>query len=448
MCGGGGIGGVISKVGSSIGGAVKGVVSAVKDVAKNPVFQMVAPIALNMMMPGLGLAASGALGLSAAWAPAIGGALIGGGMGALSGKGFAGAAKGALIGGITAGVADYMANGTNPLSGMFSNNEGGALTNSLTAGGTGSTNLTGTGSGLGLDKSTLGTQFGQLDPSKATGSFGSLNPNVSGSFGSIKAPTGALGDLAKSSSGSGGFGGLWDKASGAVSKLIPDSTIGKVALGGVALSALNGMGSKPQDAAPPPNPATTDPQFTQRLEQKSFNYNPVRQSSNPLNLANYGVSRSFYDPKLGRFVNPQDNLSGQQVGEYNFFNNPNLNQTQSGPAFTPAAAQGGLLPEYAMGGLTQYAQGGMPDVQTDHGYLKGPGDGVSDDIPAVIGDNQPARLAGGEFVIPARIVSELGNGSSDAGASRLHQMMERVNQRRVKSKDFAKDTKAYNLLPA
>ena len=443
MCGGGGIGGVISKVGSSIGGAVKGVVSAVKDVAKNPVFQMVAPIALNMMMPGLGLAASGALGLSAAWAPAIGGALIGGGMGALSGKGFAGAAKGALIGGITAGVADYMANGTNPLSGMFSNNEGGALTNSLTAGGTGSTNLTGTGSGLGLDKSTLGTQFGQLDPSKATGSFGSLNPNVSGSFGSIKAPTGALGDLAKSSSGSGGFGGLWDKASGAVSKLIPDSTIGKVALGGVALSALNGMGSKPQDAAPPPNPATTDPQFTQRLEQKNFNYNPFFSKNNMPDLAGYGIDRSRFNPKTSKFE--QQNA---KVGEYNFFNNPNLNQTQSGPAFTPAAAQGGLLPEYAMGGLTQYAQGGMPDVQTDHGYLKGPGDGVSDDIPAVIGDNQPARLAGGEFVIPARIVSELGNGSSDAGASRLHQMMERVNQRRVKSKDFAKDTKAYNLLPA
>ena len=438
MCGGGGIGGVISKVGSSIGGAVKGVVSAVKDVAKNPVFQMVAPIALNMMMPGLGLAASGALGLSAAWAPAIGGALIGGGMGALSGKGFAGAAKGALIGGITAGVADYMANGTNPLSGMFSNNEGGALTNSLTAGGTGSTNLTGTGSGLGLDKSTLGTQFGQLDPSKATGSFGSLNPNVSGSFGSIKAPTGALGDLAKSSSGSGGFGGLWDKASGAVSKLIPDSTIGKVALGGVALSALNGMGSKPQDAAPPPNPATTDPQFTQRLQKLNLQYNPLQLNSNNNNLNTYGqatgsVDPSTFDPRSGKF-----RQHAQNQGEYQWVN----------PTYAPAAAQGGLLPEYAMGGLTQYAQGGMPDVQTDHGYLKGPGDGVSDDIPAVIGDNQPARLAGGEFVIPARIVSELGNGSSDAGAGRLHQMMERVNQRRVKSKDFAKDTKAYNLLPA
>jgi hypothetical protein len=104
-----------------------------------------------------------------------------------------------------------------------------------------------------------------------------------------------------------------------------------------------------------------------------------------------------------------------------------------------------------MGGLSQYAQyasGGMPDVGTDHGYLSGPGDGVSDDIPATIGDSQPARLAGGEFVIPARIVSELGNGSSDAGAARLHQMMERVNQKRTSTKDFAKDTKAYNYLPA
>jgi hypothetical protein len=80
--------------------------------------------------------------------------------------------------------------------------------------------------------------------------------------------------------------------------------------------------------------------------------------------------------------------------------------------------------------------------------LKGPGDGVSDGIPATIGGKQPARLADGEFVIPARIVSELGNGSTDAGAKRLYAMMDRIKHARKKAKDIAADTKAYKYLPA
>jgi len=83
--------------------------------------------------------------------------------------------------------------------------------------------------------------------------------------------------------------------------------------------------------------------------------------------------------------------------------------------------------------------------------LKGPGDGVSDSIPAVIGNRQPARLADGEFVIPARIVSELGNGSTDAGAKKLYAMMERIQSARKKSigkGKVAANTRSERLLPA
>jgi hypothetical protein len=81
--------------------------------------------------------------------------------------------------------------------------------------------------------------------------------------------------------------------------------------------------------------------------------------------------------------------------------------------------------------------------------LKGPGDGVSDDIPAMIGDKQPARLADGEFVIPARIVSEIGNGSTDAGARKLYAMMDRVQKARGKTlKNVAANSKADKHLPA
>jgi hypothetical protein len=103
-------------------------------------------------------------------------------------------------------------------------------------------------------------------------------------------------------------------------------------------------------------------------------------------------------------------------------------------------ASGGNIQGYNLGG---YSDGGR--------LLKGPGDGVSDDIPAVIGNKQPARLADGEFVIPARIVSELGNGSTDAGAKRLYAMMDKIQAGRKKTigkNNVAKDSKAKKHLLA
>jgi len=105
----------------------------------------------------------------------------------------------------------------------------------------------------------------------------------------------------------------------------------------------------------------------------------------------------------------------------------------------PIEAAGGGI----MHGLGGYSDGGR--------LLKGPGDGVSDSIPAVIGKRQPARLADGEFVVPARIVSELGNGSTEAGARKLYAMMERVQNSRKKSigkKKVAVNSKSDKHLPA
>tara|TARA_R110000822_G_scaffold114209_2_gene245682 strand:+ start:210 stop:1970 length:1761 start_codon:yes stop_codon:yes gene_type:complete len=89
---------------------------------------------------------------------------------------------------------------------------------------------------------------------------------------------------------------------------------------------------------------------------------------------------------------------------------------------------------YAQGGMAQdnlggYSHGGIA------GLTRGPGDGVSDSIPAQIGNSgkQPARLADGEFVIPSRIVSELGNGSTEAGAKALQAMVDRIQTRRSKT---------------
>jgi hypothetical protein len=121
------------------------------------------------------------------------------------------------------------------------------------------------------------------------------------------------------------------------------------------------------------------------------------------------------------------------------------------PILTPEQQRIQSANAMANGGLTGYAPGGMADSYNLGNYsdggrlLKGPGDGVSDDIPAIIGQKQPARLADGEFVIPARIVSEIGNGSTDAGAKRLYAMMDKIQAGRKKTigkKNVAKDTKA------
>jgi hypothetical protein len=89
----------------------------------------------------------------------------------------------------------------------------------------------------------------------------------------------------------------------------------------------------------------------------------------------------------------------------------------------------------------QYAHGGLADLggYSDGGrMLKGPGDGMSDDIPATIANKQPARLANEEFVVPADVVSHLGNGSSEAGAKVLYKMMDRVRQARTGNKKQGK----------
>ena len=107
---------------------------------------------------------------------------------------------------------------------------------------------------------------------------------------------------------------------------------------------------------------------------------------------------------------------------------------------------------------TRLATGGLSDARYNLGgysdggrLLRGPGDGVSDSIPAVIGKKQPARLADGEFVVPARIVSEIGNGSTEAGARKLYAMMDRVQAARKKTvgKDrVAHNSRADKYLPA
>jgi len=105
---------------------------------------------------------------------------------------------------------------------------------------------------------------------------------------------------------------------------------------------------------------------------------------------------------------------------------------------TPLAKGGGIM-GYNLGG---YAAGGNPRL------LRGPGDGMSDHIPATINNRQPARLADGEYVITADVVSHLGNGSTEAGARQLDAMMKRIRKGRTGTPKQGKQINPRKYLPA
>ena len=164
-------------------------------------------------------------------------------------------------------------------------------------------------------------------------------------------------------------------------------------------------------------------------------YSQLGQPSLTPQKTNYGLPAT-----QSGLAAPQENIFG--FSQYP----PGVEQAIKAYAAAQAAQQAPT--GMASGGIAGYNLGGYSDGGR---LLRGPGDGVSDSIPASIGDRQPARLADGEFVVPARIVSELGNGSTEAGARKLYAMMERVQRARGKSIGRGKvavNSRAEKMLPA
>jgi hypothetical protein len=132
---------------------------------------------------------------------------------------------------------------------------------------------------------------------------------------------------------------------------------------------------------------------------------------------------------MGGAVNPQDDQT----------NMPNQTPMQN---INQGLNQSGLMSMIGRTAPQQFAAGGMPR------FLSGGGDGMSDSIKANINGTQEARLADGEFVIPADVVSHIGNGSSKAGAKQLYSMMDRVRQARVGTKKQGKQINPQKYLAA
>jgi len=157
--------------------------------------------------------------------------------------------------------------------------------------------------------------------------------------------------------------------------------------------------------------------------------------------------------------NPNTNLASANL--YGAGSTPTTRSVSSGVDGLPSARAAqpfemfgpGPDEEYAYGGPVYLARGGIAGLQ-QHEYaaggrfLNGPGDGTSDSIRANIEGEQEARLADGEFVIPADVVSHIGNGSSKAGAEKLYAMMDKIRHARTGTTKMGKTIEADKYLPA
>ena len=145
---------------------------------------------------------------------------------------------------------------------------------------------------------------------------------------------------------------------------------------------------------------------------------------------------SDMEPRITQPVGPSssipkelENMIGQQKVKYAGANpNSSINIDPNSDA-------------YAHGGIAMLAKGGEPR------YLQGETDGMADKIPSNIDGDQEAALSHGEFVIPADVVSHLGNGNSDAGAQKLYQMMDRIREARTGTKEQGKEINPDKFMP-
>jgi len=127
-------------------------------------------------------------------------------------------------------------------------------------------------------------------------------------------------------------------------------------------------------------------------------------------------------------------ITGKEVSEFGMAMGGRINSYDDEPGGDDGMMQGGIA---------ALAKGGLPPR-----YLRGGGDGMSDSIRARIEGKQEARLADGEFVVPADVVSHLGNGSSNAGAKRLYSMMDRVRRSRTGKTRQAPQVNTRRMMPA
>jgi len=201
-----------------------------------------------------------------------------------------------------------------------------------------------------------------------------------------------------------------------------------------------GLTSLMPPATMPPAPGQTMPTDSVQNAASALSNTASSDSSIIAQVANNLRTDPNYQPK-----NPIEAAIAKQI--------KGTDQTQQSQGLGSLGAQPSqpmaptFNPSQAMG-PTYFAGMNAPRGFAEGGYLDGQGDGMSDSIPATIEDKQPARLADGEFVVPADVVSHIGNGSSKAGSKRLYSMLDRVRKARTGHTKQGKEIKPEKYMPA
>lgn len=250
---------------------------------------------------------------------------------------------------------------------------------------------------------------------------------------------------------------LGDAAGAFVKKYLYDPKTGKfniagIATGAAALSALTG-GDKPKSSAYQGN----IPVLSSINQQVAYN-DPNRR---PGSMGRqYFTGNQFVAPDQAAAAQAAAETQAQGIlagytpvpaavnpyaGEFKMaWERPNTGNVTS---VSPASGVASVLPVpqasdtiYTTGGL---AGGGMAQGR----YLSGTTDGMADKIPSSIDGKQKAALSHGEFVIPADVVSHLGNGNSDAGAKKLYEMMARIRKARTGNEEQGRKINADKFMP-
>jgi hypothetical protein len=347
-------------------------------------------------------------------------AAMGGGSAALTGGD---PLKGALLGGLTGGIG----------SGI-----GGMLGGAAPAAAAGATGAAGLGT-LGSEASILGTLGSQVAPTASalglsTGSTGLGLQAAEGSMGlnPALARAGMQGGTDFALNAPNLASGASNYALGAPSFAPGGSGIPSLLPNAVAPAAIPGAGSPP-----------------------SFMEGMSKIAQDP---TKYIMDNKY---KLGASALAGAIGGREKPGGPEEYNGP-LKRFRFNPETYRAAFAGGGITNLASGGYDHVvgdesmnpafmARGGIADLggYSDGGrMLRGPGDGMSDSIPASIAGRRPARLANEEFVVPADVVSHLGNGSSDAGAKQLYAMMDKVRQARTGRKSQGREINPQKYMPA
>ena len=325
-----------------------------------------------------------------------------------------------LIGAVT-GAGTSAITGGDPLKGALFGLAGGAIMPGL------SSALGGAEAGAASAATTTPALSSTGAAAIPTGSFGNVGMNMSGfgnTIGSIGAPTtagatGTFGQVGASGFGNAALPGATDIAGAGASFTPPTAMLPPAGPNLPNLPSSGDLLSRDQK---------TTSQFGSKIAELINKY-PVGApaaggalASMMLNQPDIDMPDTSYDGPLKRFRFDPTKYRASYMAD-------------GGIAALPASQK------YARGGdLGGYSDGGR--------MLKGPGDGMSDSIPARIGARQPARLADGEFVVPADVVSHLGNGSTDAGAKQLYGMMDKVRKARTGTKKQGREINPRKLMPA